>query len=102
MPRFETTVVAGENDSFDAFCNDTVLNEPCFRSTGWGTQEEAKARINEHLYEHAEGVPARELGAFKAGVTQERYEEHVLALHERNKVTLPEGFVPPTDQGGAE
>lgn len=89
MPRFETEVVA-EGDAFDALCNDTVLDEPCFRSTGWETTGLARKRINEHLYEHAEGVVTRELGAFKAGVSQERYEEHVAALHERNKVVIPE------------
>ena len=89
MPRFSTEVV--ENDGkFDATCVDTNLGEDCFRSLGWDTEEQAQARIKEHLYEHAEGVPCREIGAFKLGVSQDEYETLVAQWEEANSVALPD------------
>lgn len=88
MARYDAQVVVS-GDVFDAECYDTALDEPCFRSAGWGTQEQAANRIREHLYEHAEGVPMREVGAFRDGVSQGEYEVRVEELLARNSVDVP-------------
>lgn len=89
MSRYSTEVVASD-EVFDAFCNDTNLGVECFRSTGWETEERATARIREHLYEHAEGVPCREAGAFVLNVTQEEYNTKVAEWEESNSVVVPD------------
>lgn len=90
MARFTTQVVPNE-DAFDVFCHDNALDEECFRSTGWETEAGANGRATEHLTEHATGVPSRELGAYRAGVSQEEYEIVVAKYAELNSVELPEG-----------
>ena len=98
MPRFEKSVEEVDG-GWQAVCRDTVLDEPCFRSSGWDSEAKAKTRIREHLYEHAENVPAREIAAFELGLTQEEYEVRVAELVERNKVVLDDEEL---DEGGKE
>lgn len=90
--RFEITVTQNVNDDttvYDAECHDTALDTPCFRSVGWATDEAATKRIEEHLQEHATGIPARELEAFRTDKTAEEYEEHVKVLLAKNELPAP-------------
>jgi len=89
MARFETNVVENDEGTWDAYCTDTALDDTCFYSLGWGTEQQANDRIGEHLVEHATLQPSRELGAFRADKTQEEYEAHVDKLLEQNSVALP-------------
>lgn len=89
--RFEITVTPNTIDDttvYDAECHDTALDEPCFRSVGWATEEAATTRINEHLNEHATGTSTRELEAFRTNKTYEEYEAHVNELLVKNALPV--------------
>lgn len=100
--RYEKTVEARDTDDgrvYDAFCHDTALNEPCFRSVGWNLKKQATARLNEHMTEHATGEPARELEAFRRDITTEYYESHVQELLDKNALPTVEDS---TEEDGEE
>jgi hypothetical protein len=91
--RYKTTIEprdVDDNKVYDAECFDTALDEPCFRSVGWPLKKDATARLKEHIYEHAESVPMRELEAYRKGMTTEEYEKHVEELTENNALPTVE------------
>jgi hypothetical protein len=85
LTKVEPVTAGDVTISYAVRCVLAGTDTPCFTSTGWETKKLANARAREHHGEHKGNGLARELEAFRSGVSQEDYDAKIA---ERVKAAL--------------